>query len=229
MDGDARGVEAQPLILPKVKMTDGKVRDVLVLCSMSNSVRAFDANTFDVLWTISLGTPINGSDAIDMHTINDHWGILSTGVIDPDTQVLYVVAWISADGSPQKGVHSIFAMHISDGTQANAPVLFEGQLTPLHREWFRNMALLRKQRSSLALATVGGRKTIFFASGTVLETGKGAAGWIFAYDIATKILRRNGNERRLRRRYLDGGLWPVRRCQRLHLWRDGKRIIRREE
>src|ERR1700750_1595742 len=40
MDGDARGVEAQPRILPKVKMANEKLRDVLVLCSMNNSVRA---------------------------------------------------------------------------------------------------------------------------------------------------------------------------------------------
>src|ERR1700750_1198244 len=75
MDGDARGVEAQPRILPKVKMANEKLRDVLVLCSMNNSVRAFEANTFEVLWTVLPGTPINGSAAIDMHRINDHWGI----------------------------------------------------------------------------------------------------------------------------------------------------------
>lgn len=186
MDGDARGVEAQPLILPKVKMKDGNLRDVILLASMSNSVYAFDANTGDKLWTVNLGTPVNGSNAIDMYKINDHWGILSTGVIDPDTQILYVVAWISADGSPQKAAHSIFALHISDGSQANAPVPLAGQsYTTPSGVIQQYSSTLRKQRSSLALATVGGRKTIFFASGTVLETSKGAAGWIFAYDIAT--------------------------------------------
>src|SRR5271155_309377 len=189
MDGDARGVEAQPLILPSVKMADGKVRDVLVLCSMSNSVRAFDANTFDVLWTISLGTPIKGSAAIDMHIINDHWGILSPGVIDPQTQILYVVAWISSDATPQNGVHSVFSINLKDGSFAKPAVSLKNvTYTTPSGSLQKYGASMRKQRSSLALATVGGRKTIFFASGTVLETVNGAAGWIFAYDVATNTV-----------------------------------------
>ncbi|HLH37270.1 MAG TPA: hypothetical protein VKX41_21555 [Alloacidobacterium sp.] len=186
MDGDARGVEAQPLILPKVKMKDGKLRDVVVLCSMNNSVRAFDANTYEVLWTVSLGTPIKGSAAIDMHLINDHWGILSTGVIDVQTQILYVVAWISPDGTPQKGTHSIFSLHLADGSFANPAVsLKDVTYTTPSGSVQKYGDSMRKQRTSLALALVGGRKTIFFASGTVLETVGGAAGWIFAYDVAT--------------------------------------------
>ena len=47
---------------------------------------------------------------------------------------------------------------------------------------------MRKQRASLALATVGGKKTIFFAAGTVQETGGGSAGWILAYDIASNTI-----------------------------------------
>jgi len=189
MDGDARGVEAQPLILPKVKMANGKVRDVLVLCSMNNSVRAFDANTYEVLWTVSLGTPINGSAAIDMHRINDHWGILSTGVIDSQTQVLYAVAWISPDGTAKNGVHSIFSLHLSDGSFANPAVsLKDVTYTTPSGSVQRYGDSMRKQRTSLALATIGGRKTVLFASGTVLETTNGAAGWIFAYDVVTNTI-----------------------------------------
>ena len=43
----------------------------------------------------------DGGAAIDMHQINDHWGVLSTGVIDPETKRVYLVAWISPDGTPQ--------------------------------------------------------------------------------------------------------------------------------
>ena len=198
MTGDARGAEAQPLILPSVKMPDGRVRDVIVLCSMNNSVWAFDANTYEQLWTVSLGTPANGSASIDMHTINDHWGILSTGVIDAETQTLYVVAWISPDGSPQKAVHSVFALRVADGTQVHAPASLGGvsYKTPSGQtETYSGLgstgnpgAIMRKQRSSLAMAVEGGRKTVFFASGTVLETSKGAAGWIFAYDVETHTI-----------------------------------------
>jgi len=186
MEGDARGAEAQPLILPKVKTVDGNVRDVVILCSMNNTVHAYDANSSDELWMVKLGIPVNGSAAIDMHTINDHWGILSTGVIDPDTQILYVVAWISPDGTQQKAAHSLFSLHVGDGTFANPPVpLVDATYTTPSGSVQRYSSTMRKQRSSLALATVNGRKTVFFASGTVLETTNGAAGWIFAYDVAT--------------------------------------------
>src|ERR1035438_7593964 len=41
--GDARGMEAQPLILPSVKTARG-TRDVMVLPSMANIVRGVDAH-----------------------------------------------------------------------------------------------------------------------------------------------------------------------------------------
>ena len=47
---------------------------------------------------------------------------------------------------------------------------------------------MRKQRSSLVLTDVNGRKTVFWASGTVQETGSKAAGWIFAFDCATNSI-----------------------------------------
>ena len=43
--GDARGVEAQPLILPRVTLADGTTHDVMILPSMANVVRGVDATT----------------------------------------------------------------------------------------------------------------------------------------------------------------------------------------
>jgi hypothetical protein len=178
--GDARGMEAQPLILPAVKLNDGSTHDVMVLPSMANQVRGVDAHTGAGLWSITLGTPVQGSAAIDYHQINDKWGVLSTGVIDADTQRVYLVAWVSPDGTPQKAHHYVFVLNVADGTQVVAPVLVSGKSgTQLYS------SAMRKQRSSLVMTNVNGRKTVFWASGTVLETGKGAAGWVFAFDCAS--------------------------------------------
>src|SRR6516164_10199047 len=100
--GDARGMEAQPLILPNVKTARG-TRDVLVLPSMADVVRGVDAHDGSGIWQVTLGVPITGSAKIDYHVINDHWGCLSTGVIDVETQHLYQVCWVSPDktGNPQ--------------------------------------------------------------------------------------------------------------------------------
>jgi len=94
--GDARGMEAQPLILPNVKTALG-TRDVMVLPSMANIVRGVDAHDGSGIWQVTLGVPVTGSQNIDRWGINQFWGRLSTGVIDPDTQRLYQVCWVSPD------------------------------------------------------------------------------------------------------------------------------------
>src|SRR5271166_2193728 len=187
MEGDARGAESQTLILPKVPVADGTVRDVAIVSSMNNLVWAYDANDSDILWVQKLGVPINGSGAIDFHNINDHWGILSTGVIDPDTYHWYGVVWSSPDGDPKKGEHSIHILNLKDGSQVRPPIPLAGQEyapgngLPVQKYG----STMRKQRSSLLMTKINGVKTIFFASGSVLETANGSAGWIFAYDVAS--------------------------------------------
>ncbi len=199
--GDARGMEAQPLILPQVRLRDGSTHDLMVLPSMANVVRGVDAHTGAGLWSVvlgaDLGTPVNGNSpigpqktapdgcvgdfpTIDCHAINDKWGVLSTGVIDPDTQRVYLVAWTSPDGTPQKASHHVFVLNAADGSLVVPPVLVSAQSGTQSYD-----STMRKQRSSLVLTQVNGRKTVFWASGTVLETADGAAGWIFAFDCAS--------------------------------------------
>ena len=164
---------------------------------MANVVRGVDATTGVALWqTPPLGTPITGSDSlganppnamcpgpnqtIDCYQINDKWGVLSTGVIDSDTKRVYLVAWISPDGTPQNGKHYMFVLNVTDGSQAVPAALLDG--TSGTQTW---SSVMRKQRSSLAMTNINGRKTIFFASGTIMELGQGAAGWVLAFDVAT--------------------------------------------
>src|SRR5580704_11364020 len=113
--GDARGMEAEPLILPNVNTARG-TRDVMVLPSMADIVRGVDAHDGSSIWQVTLGMPINGSRTIDGKGVNDHWGCLSTGVIDPETRRLYQVCWISPDktGKPQTGRYFMFVLNVSD-------------------------------------------------------------------------------------------------------------------
>ncbi len=174
--GDARGTEAQPLVLPGVTVADGSVHDVMVLASMANVVRGVDAETGAGFWSTTLGVPITGSAAIDFHQINQHWGCLSTGVVDPDTQRLYQVCWVSQDGSgsPASGRYMMFVLNVATGAQVAAAVPVQGSDGSM---W--------KQRSSLAMTNVGGVKTIFFGHGSVYETSTGYTGGITAFDVAT--------------------------------------------
>ena len=176
--GDARGMETQPLILPNVKTALG-TRDVLVLPSMANIVRGVDAHDGSGIWQVTLGMPITGSQSIDMHKINQFWGCLSTGVIDPDTQRLYQVCWVSPDnsGKPETAQYFMFVLNVADGREVVPRVQIKGQN-------FENG--MRKQRSSLVETNVDGVKTVLGCSGTTLETQAGvASGYCFAFDVAT--------------------------------------------
>ena len=178
--GDARGTESQPLILPGV-MSQGAIHNVMVLPSMANVVRGVEATTGAALWQTTLCPPANGGPAIDMHQINDKWGVLSTGVIDPDTARVYLVAWCSTDGTPQNAMHFIYVLNLADGSQPVPPIT----LANVANGTQRFASTMRKQRSSLVMTKINGVKTIFFASGSVMETAEGSSGWVIAFDVAT--------------------------------------------
>ncbi len=182
--GDARGMEAQPLILPNVNTARG-MRDVMVLPSMADIVRGVDAHDGSGIWQVTLGTPITGSQAIDSHQINQFWGCLSTGVIDAETQRLYQVCWVSPDntGNPQTGRYFMFVRNVADGSQVVPPVLIE---EPNGNKVFNTQ--MRKQRSSLVETNINGAKTVFGCSGTINETGAGASGFCFAFDVASNTM-----------------------------------------
>lgn len=189
MTGDARGCEAQPLIVPGLVLADGSTRDVVFLASMANIVWAFDANDGGLLWQRTLGRPINGSKDIDWSgglgrpLINDHWGILSTPVIDLAAGVLYACAWISQDGTAANGQHSLHALHLRDGSLAHAPLNLEGATyDPGHGlpvQKFRSAE--RKQRAALTLT----QGAVLIPFGTVKETSATARGWLIAVDTAS--------------------------------------------
>ena len=168
LPGDRLGMEAQPLFLPGVRLSNGSVHDVCICCTMANMVFAFDAGTGAQLWKRSLGTPIHGTQAIDSHQINDHWGILSTGVLDGG--MLYCLAWTSPDGSVQKARHTFFEVTLSSGSVSRSLDIADGPQ-------------VRKQRAALTLTKVNGKRTVFIPWGTVLETTQGAHGIVTAIDI----------------------------------------------
>jgi len=171
LPGDARGLEAQPLFAPSVSLADGSTHDLVISTTMGNQIYAHDASDGTPLWMIRTGTPIAGSRAIDYWGINDHWGILSTGVIDGTK--LYCVSWISPDGSPAKASHWLFAVDLVSGRITN-----KLQLT-------QPAPIQRKQRASLTLATLNGKPTILIPWGTIQESNPGAHGYITAVDVAS--------------------------------------------
>jgi hypothetical protein len=183
LPGDRRGAEAQPLIVPAVRLPNGRTRDLVLLATMADQVFAFDANDGTPLWQRALGTSINGSKDIDFHLVNDHWGILSTPVVDIAAGVMYACAWVSPDGSPANAQHWLHAVSIVDGHDAHPPLNLEGaSWDPGHGLPVQRFAsAVRKQRAALLL--VDG--TVFIAFGSIKETSRDSRGWIIACDTRT--------------------------------------------
>lgn len=174
-------LEAQPLYLSAVNI-NGTMRNVIYQASMGNTVYAWDADTGQLLWERNLGTPITGSNQIDMHVINVKWGILSTPVIDRAANTLYACAWISPDntGNWQQGRYFVAALDITTGA-LRKPLLDLHNATyapapPGTQQQFNSME--RKQRAALAI--VDGAVIVCF--GTIMETAQSARGWMFAID-----------------------------------------------
>lgn len=206
--GDARGIEAQPLVLPGVTLADGQSHDVIYLADMANQLWAFDADTGARLWTRTLGTPVTGTEPIDHYLINDHWGILSTPVIDAAAGIMYLVAWISPDRSAGKAQHFCYAVSVRDGTDVHPPVNLEGATYQAgHGAPEQRFASAgRKQRAALLLTEVNGHQTVFIGFGSLQETSATSRGWIIA--CATDPLERTAAWASTAKGF-GGGIWQA--------------------
>jgi outer membrane protein assembly factor BamB len=179
-------LEAQPLIVTGLRMNDGRIHDVVYVCTMQNNIWTFDANTGEKIWAapVSLGRAINPKltpspgiptkSEIDMWGINIAWGILSTPVIDREREIMYVVNWTSPTGLIADSFYQLHALNLSDGKEReHSPVKIEaiytsGEATAL----FKPPA--QKQRSALLLLPAENSHMHPAGSNMVLSGGHGA-------------------------------------------------------
>ncbi len=207
--GDGRGTEATTLIAPGIKTRDGKTRDLVIHGIMSDYVEAHDAMTGQPIWRQSLGVAIRGSKAIDTYLINDHWGFLSTGILDLADGAWGGVAWSSPDGGVAKASFWFHWISIVDGSHLAPPLSLDGAIyNPgggIASQKFSSAA--RKQRCGLAMMTIGGAKTVFIAAGSVSESLASNRGWVIAVDVTTKGITKIAAAWSSTARYSGGGIW----------------------
>jgi hypothetical protein len=182
LSGDSRGIEAQPLVAVGVTVPDGRTCDLLVLATMANTVAAYELIGGGQVWTRNLGRPVDSNTDIDGHRINDHWGVLSTPVIDQATGTIYVLAWVSSDGSVDHARYHLYALRIADGVDAQQPLDLEGTTyDPGHGlPDLRFASAGAKQRASLLLTSLGGVTTVFAGFGFASEPSDSQRGWVIA-------------------------------------------------
>jgi len=115
-------IYAQPLYIAGLNVPGQGQRDVVFVVTMNNTVYAIDAHAPQptvALWQASLGDALPSS-VISLKDIDPSIGILSTPVIDPTGNVIYVVAETLENNQP---VFRLHALDLSDGHETmNGPV-----------------------------------------------------------------------------------------------------------
>jgi outer membrane protein assembly factor BamB len=176
-------VYAQPLYVSNLNI-GGSIHNVVYVATMNDSVYAIDGDNGAVLWKVNLGKPIvtsevEGSPNIALMVPT---GILSTPVIDPTTNTMYVVHGSEgvSNGAPSYQFH-LNALNILTGARSMGAVNIAGSYsTPDLTAPIVFNGKLANQRPSLALAN--GNVYIAFASHN--DNGH-YHGWIFAYSAST--------------------------------------------
>ena len=116
-------VYSQPLFLSGLEIPKRGTHNVLFVTTMHNSVYAFDADATSptLLWQVNLGPSVPAALLFGQYgDIGFEVGILSTGTIDPQRGVLYVVADILQGARPAFYLH---ALDLATGTERlNGPV-----------------------------------------------------------------------------------------------------------
>lgn len=108
-------VDSQPLVVPNETTTRGTTQglhDVVYVATENDTVYAIDASSGTILFQQSLGTPV--STPLGCNNNGPNVGITSTPVIDPSTNVMYVIAYTQENGSPTYRIHELSLSNLTD-------------------------------------------------------------------------------------------------------------------
>jgi Chitobiase/beta-hexosaminidase C-terminal domain/Bacterial Ig domain len=134
-------VYAQPLYVPGLKMSDGKVHNVLFVATENDSIYAFDADSngganAKPIWQITLLNAAHGATAgatpqaptsTGENDIGPVIGITGTPVINPATNTMYVVGATEEGGAYFIRLHAINILTGAERT--NSPVAVKATVT----------------------------------------------------------------------------------------------------
>lgn len=193
----------QPLYVPNLAIPLKGTHNVVFVATMSDSVYAFDADSPGApLWSINLATLV-GAVPVPIANFapapNSGWtgklGVLSTPVIDPSTNVMYIVAGTLEAGNMAYRLH---AVDITTGAEPYGP----GVLISATYGGATFEANFLTQRMSLALA---GNQVIFGFGALEHEITGNYSGWVMAYNKLT--LHKSGAFATTTVGNLGGGVW----------------------
>jgi hypothetical protein len=107
-------VFAQPLLVTNVTVADGTTHDILIVATGHDTVYAYDAQSYAILWQVSLGTPQSSND-VGCGDVVPEYGITSTPVVirSGAAATLYVVA--ATEATHLQFASQLHALNVATG------------------------------------------------------------------------------------------------------------------
>jgi hypothetical protein len=197
-------VHAQPLIVSNFKMKDRQLHNVLVVVTGHDTVYAFDAQTYQVLWQRSLGKSQSTGD-VGCGDINPEYGISSTPVIirsDATTATIYLVA---ATEPAHLSFHTqIFALDLKTGKNVMKPREINPKVKIVKGGVLHFNPQNQWNRASLAYAN----GSIYVGVGSHCDNNAGnISGWMLRYDASTLDLTAQFNTIEQKENYELSSIW----------------------
>jgi hypothetical protein len=185
---------AQPLYVPNVNIPGKGSHNVVYVATMADTVYAFDAESnagpnASPLWQVSFTDPANGITTasgpfLPCATTEDRGpgftqeGIVSTPVIDTNSNTMYVVAKILDNGTVR---HQLHALDITTGQEkSGSPVTISATVTSNAGRVVDFNSLHQKNRPGLLL--LNGIVYLAFGSNYCND---GNHSWVLGYDATT--------------------------------------------
>src|ERR1035441_9007257 len=197
---------AQPLYVPGVAISGQGTHNVVYVATMSDSLYAFDADTGVQLWSVNFASSVPGATLVPYaqfafagnRNVVGNLGILSTPVIDPSTNILYLVACTLESGT------MVYRLHAVDITSGAELIVAHGTVISGSYKVVTFLSTRVTQRVSLVLS---GNQVVFGFGALEAESSDvgGYAGWVMAYNKAT--LAQSGIFAPVTTGTLGGGVW----------------------
>jgi hypothetical protein len=173
-------VDAQPLVVPHVKITAGPKageHEVVYMATEGNTVSAIDAINGDMLVSVNLGNPV--PLPLGCGNNGPNVGVNGTPVIDLENGTLYVIVYTLVGGTPTYYLH---ALDLGNLTDKMPPVLVSASHTLTDGSTFNFNATYQRQRPGLLLT----HGNVYAGFGSFCDWGgTNSRGWVLGWNAKT--------------------------------------------
>jgi hypothetical protein len=177
-------VLAQPLLVSGFVLPDGTTHDILIIATGNDSVYAYDAQTYAILWQVSLGTA-QTSKSVGCGDVRPEYGISSTPIIvrtANNAATLYVVA--ATEPSSGEFVTTLHALHLATGADATTPAIVAPSATLSDGSTVTFSPQNQWNRASLAY----NNGSLYLPIGSHCDNDAGSiTGWLLRYNSSLKL------------------------------------------